>query len=101
MLKNLLRWALGARTPEEAEVERVARQFLRDWAPFRDRYPEAGPLSVHRMKRGSPGAPGWIVNVTPAMDISCALTMDEARQQVTEARLVAMRVGAVLAEWRR
>lgn len=80
------------------DVRRLVRQFLDEWHPFRDRYGEAGDISVDWIK--SPRGDGtWAASITPAIDVRCGVVVDDELGQVIEARIVAMRQGGVLAEW--
>lgn len=82
------------------DVRQLVRQFLGEWAPFRDRYAHVGEISVEWVKdRESKGK--WMASVTPAIDVRCGLVIGDELGQVIEARIVAMRRGAVLAEWHR
>jgi hypothetical protein len=94
----------GKRDPvrrlKSADVRRIAEAFLGGWIPFFEKYGHIGPLSVGSAKDAS-GRWVWIASVTPARDVSCGVVVADELGEVIEARLVSLRGGALMAEWRR
>ena len=81
-------------------VRNLVHEFLDGWTPFRERYAQVGDISVEWIK-GPPGNATWMASVTPAIDVRCSVVVADDIGQVMEARIVAMRQGAVLAQWHR
>ena len=81
-------------TPQD--VRSLVSEFLAGWPSFRKDFAEPGDMTVHWIK----GERKWTATITPAFDIRCIVTIGDSPGQVTEARLIAMRGGSVLAEWR-
>jgi hypothetical protein len=79
------------------DVRRLAREFVNEWDPFRQRYGQAGDVLVEPIADAEQQQ--WAATVVPARDVRCGLVIADGTGQVVEARLVAMRPGTVLAEW--
>jgi len=82
------------------DVRRLVREFLDQWPPFRDQYAQAGDIDVEQLTDRD-GHGTWTANVIPAIDTRCTVIVDDAAAQVTEARVIAMRQRAVVAQWQR
>jgi hypothetical protein len=101
MLRRLFGSRASAGQLEPAGVRAVVAEFLLAWLPFSSRYTYPGPMSVNAAKDESSGRPIWRVGMTPAIDMSCGLVVSDDDGIVVDARLAAMRGGAVLAQWHR
>jgi len=77
---------------ERNEVVTRVEAFLLAWEPFKRQFSAVGPMTVDA-DQGR-----WVATVTPAIDLRCVVVVTD---EVDEARLVAMRTGAVVAQYRR
>src|SRR5262245_40103548 len=80
-------------------VGALVRTFLSNWPPFASRFNNYIGLSPRWADEGE-GQPHWVVDLTPAMDVSCQVIVSDELGQVREARIISMRTGNVQTEWR-
>ena len=82
------------------DVRRLAGHFLDEWPPYRDRYGQASEIAVEWVNdRDGNGI--WTASVIPAIDTRVVVLVDDDAGQVTEARVIAMRQNAIVAQWHR
>jgi hypothetical protein len=83
----------------EDAVTTLVQTFLSNWPPFASRFNNYVGLAPRWADEGQ-GQRYWVVDLTPAIDVSCQVIVSDELAQVREARIVSMRTGHVQTEWR-